>query len=243
MSIKAAPLIGKFLKELESDTKKSGLQAASLKAVKRTGTRLKKFGNAPETGPTLVVANHPHDAEVLALLASLPDRPDIFIVINHIYMKASETLSKHFIPVYLTHHVHEGRPVTLSGRIVDFLLKPEKLTPDQEHELNIKSIDKAAELINKGGMVVLFPEKRYGERRWQPGLGHLLKKVDGKTKLVFAHISGTSRKDYLRLIPGAAKMLPEIKVAFHQLPIEINTALSARETAQEYEKMYIRHFK
>ncbi len=242
-SIRIVPFVGQFVSLLEADTRDYGLQAAVANAVKRSESRIRVLNARHDLlmrKPVLLVANHPHSAEVLALIRTLPNRRDIYVVISHKFTRAGRSISSHCIPVYLSHHHMEGRPVTVPGRIVDFFLKPETLTPEQEHELNIRSIDEAAQKINRGALVIIFPERRFGKRRWQPGLGHLLKKLDGNAQLVLANVSGTSLADYFRLLPKAGKVLPQISVQFHD-PIavrEINTRPDARRIVEGLEEYY-----
>ncbi|MBI3052409.1 hypothetical protein HYY74_08230 [Candidatus Woesearchaeota archaeon] len=243
-SIGIVPFVGAFTSLLEADTRNFGLQAAVSRAVKRSGSRISVVNADYEllgSGPVLLVANHPHSAEVLALIGALPDRRDIYVVISQKFTTAGQHIGSHCIPVYLSHHHQEGRPRTVAGRVMDFFLRPARLTPEQEHELNIRSIDDAALRLNRGSLVIIFPEKRFGERRWQPGLGHLLMKLEPEVKLVFAHISGTSTADYLRIIPKAGKMLPRITVHFHE-PLSIGgggSGMHAREIVSKLEAYYM----
>lgn len=72
----------------------------------------------------------------------------------------------------------------------------------------------------------MFPGRRAVDNRWFSGIGYLLKgaKTDKKIYVVMAYIQGTSDLDYLRIIPGLSKFLPEIKVTFNY-PQEVNDIL------------------
>lgn len=216
------PIIGSLLSRLEQDVEEAGIQEAMRRIVVRTKTTLHIYHDHPDTvailqkNPIVLVANHPFEAETIALLAALPSREDTFIIINAAFLNISMNLNKYLIPVHIRHHYKEGTMRLLSGRFLDYVHESEKLPPDEEHTRNIESIRLAGDKVQRGGMVVIYPDRRSIGGGWFPGIGHLLQNIGAKKNAYYiqAHIQGISYADYLRLFPGIRHFLPPISVRF-----------------------------
>ena len=216
------PIIGSLLSRLEQDVAEAGIQEAMRRIAVRTKTKLHVHHDHPDTvtilqkHPVVLVANHPFEAETIALLAALPSREDTYIIINASFVNISRNLNKYLIPVYIRHHYKEGTMRLLSGRFLDYVHESEKLLPDEEHKRNIENIRLAGDKVQKGGMVVIYPDRRSIGEQWFPGVGHLLQNIGAKSAAYYvkAHIQGMSHADYLRLFPGIRRFLPPISVRF-----------------------------
>ncbi|MBI4065287.1 hypothetical protein HY409_02875 [Candidatus Gottesmanbacteria bacterium] len=216
------PIIGPLLSRLEQDVAQAGIQEAMRKIASRTRTKIHVRHDQDDTvtilqkHPVVLVANHPFEAETIALLAALPSREDIFVITNASFINISRNLNKYLIPVYIRHHYKEGTMRLLSGRFLDYVHTSEKLLPDQEHMRNIESIRLASEKVQKGGMIVMYPDRRGVGQQWFPGIGHLMQNIGVKKGVYYikAHIKGVSGADYLRLFPGIRRFLPPIYVRF-----------------------------
>ncbi len=98
--------IRRRLRMLDQDIKIGGLVGAMKKLAVRNASEPirildKQTQEILTKKPVLIVANHPHEAETLALLASLPQRKDVFMVIASLFMNLAPNADKYFIPVYV----------------------------------------------------------------------------------------------------------------------------------------------
>lgn len=211
------PIIHQFGLEIDNH----GVSTAMESLTSKIGTKVlvnevgQNLREVLDKKPVLVVANHPAEADVIALLASLSNRKDLFLIINSCFLNICPNLDKHLIPVYISHHlIRKGRP-NFRFRLFRVLHKFSMYNESKEHELNIKSINKAGKKLKNGGMVVMFPGGGGEGGRWFSGIGHLLNqaKENLDIHIVRAYIEGTSDKDYLRLIPGLARLMHPFKVS------------------------------
>lgn len=242
------PIIKPFVKAINQDVGKFGLQGAMSNAVTRSGTNLIVKGLTTEVRDilknkaTVVVSNHPHEVDIVALFAALPKREDVSLIISSRFMNLAPKTHKYLIPVYIEHHTDKSQ----SDQLIETFFKkfhPVKTySPEEEHKKNIESIKKASEKVSKGGLVVIFPSpSKITGNKWYTGVGYLLKGTHRKkpTYVVKAHIEGTSNMDYLRLLPYAARVLTPIHVTFDQ-PMEVSRLLKQdpKEITSHLEKKY-----
>ncbi|MDP1721829.1 MAG: 1-acyl-sn-glycerol-3-phosphate acyltransferase [Candidatus Gottesmanbacteria bacterium] len=223
------PLIGNLIQAIDQDIKRHSFIQAMSNVVRRSRTRLVVQGLSNEvkdilqTKPAVIVANHPDDAEVIALIATLPERKDIYLIVNARMVGIVKDLDRYLIPVYIEHHNNPYH----HNQILSYLLKtyhPKKiLTPEKEHERNIKSIARAARIVNGGGLVIIFPGRRSIDGHWFPGVSHLLRKVKNRkfTYISRIYLQGTSLLDCLRLIPFMSRLLPVITIHFAK-PLQVS---------------------
>ena len=241
------PLIGNFIRTIDQDIKEYSFIQAMRNVVKRSHTRLEIRGlrsgarDILQTKSAVVVANHPNEAEVIALIASLPERNDVYLIVNARMLGIVKDLDRHLIPVYIEHHNNPYH----HNEILSYLLKtyhPKNiLTPEKEHENNIKSIARAADLVNGGGLVIIFPGRRSVDGHWFPGVGHLVKNIISRkrTYIVQVFSQGTSWMDYLRLIPFTGVFLPVITMNFAQpLIVDDIWIHNPKKTTSILEKIY-----
>lgn len=242
------PIIKPFVKAINQDVGEFGLQGAMSNAVTRSGTNLivkglnTKVRDVLKHEAVVVVSNHPHEVDIVALFAALPKREDISLIISSRFMNLAPKTHKYLIPVYIEHHTDKNQ----SDQLIEAFFKkfhPVKTySPAEEHKKNIESIKTASEKVSKGGLVVIFPNpSKITGSKWYSGVGHLLKGTQGKKPIyiVKAYIEGTSNMDYLRLLPYAAKVLTPIRVTFDQ-PMEVSGLLKQdpKEITAHLEKKY-----
>lgn len=209
-----------FTKKLDESLQKIGLQMTAAKLLKYSHTKLLIKNLTPtlieilKDQPVVVMGNHPFEAEPIVLIASLPPRKNVKLIINSDFMNISKELDKHLIPVYVAHHPHEkGRDFL--GLIYNTIFPVKKNSQEKAQQKNRESISKAAKYIKKGEMILIFPGKRGVNGKWFSGIGHLLKGVgDNKVFVVNCYIEGTSPLDRLRFIKGIGFLLPKITVTF-----------------------------
>lgn len=199
--------------------------------------------HALEKESVIVVANHPYEGEAIAILASLPKRRDIYLVVNATMMHISKQLDRHFIPVYIQHHISEEKGKNRQSRLLDKLHPAPTYTAEEEHQKNVENIALAGKKLIKGATVVIFPNP--GERNevipWFPGVGHMIKAAQKQKHLsvVFAYVKGTSNMDYLRLIAHSGKILPPITVTYSKpQKVRLLLSLHPKKIAATLEKEY-----
>jgi hypothetical protein len=160
-----------------------------------------------QSGPTVILANHPTSASVLALIAALPKREDIYLFVGSKFFGHNADIDKHLIPAYINNRCQPAH-----APYADTLPK------EEEHRRNIASISQAAEKVNNGGLVLIFPgypEKKDGT--WYCGAGHMIKQISNKNaKIELVHIAESPNLGYLRVIPLLGAILPSI--TFHFAP-------------------------
>jgi len=218
----------KVIENLNKEISKCGPVVTSRNFLKRCNTDLvvtrnKKIDGILKNSSGIIVANHPAEADVLAILAAIKDRKDIFLIINSSLTKIIPELDKNLIPVY----VNSKSSSSFDGRFKTWFLglfhKFDKYSRDEEKTKNIESINLAIEKINNGGIVIIFPDGGNGKVDWFNGIGYLIHGVrDKKNKFIIrARIQGTSNWDYLRLLPLIGKLLPKFRVSFSE-PLKMN---------------------
>lgn len=220
-TLRDLPLVGSLINQINQDLEKQSFQAAMRNAVARSGSKLnilginKKLEDILKNKPTVIVANHPNDAEVMALIASMPDREDAFLVVNQRMIGVAPNIDKFLIPVYIDHHNNQKN----HSKFLSFFLRRYNpkipLTPQQEHQKNIESIAIAAKKVADGGLVIIFPGGRSVDGSWFNGVGFLLEQArEMDINIVCVNIEGTSMFDYLRIIPKTGFILPEVTITF-----------------------------
>jgi hypothetical protein len=220
--LKKIPIISGFLRRIEADVAIHGWQGAARKLVEYSHTKLEIAGQSPKLikilteNAGLIIANHPYEAETIALIAALPKRPDAYLVVNKIYQGLMPLVDKHMIPVHIRHHYHKKNKQYSLNRFIEILHKTPMLTEEEEHHHNRKSIAEAANKIKKGGLVIIYPGKRHDNGKWYDGVGHLVNQIgySKNTSIIFVHAQGTSNWDYLRMLPFTGKLLPKVTLNF-----------------------------
>jgi len=213
-----------MLFEMNEDIARIGLQASMKRIFSKTHTKLivefdsKQTETALQTKPVVIVANHPYDADVVSLFASLPSRSDAYLIFSSAFYGICPALNHHTIPVYIDHHNRHKRKLVFMGALLRFFHPRRTYDLQEEHEKNVESIHMASNKLDAGGLVAIFPGRRSPDGTWFSGVGHMIAGVNDRKKIsiVFAHISGTGNKDYLRLVPWIQKLLPAISVFFSE---------------------------
>jgi len=239
-------MIKALINSLNKNISEIGVVMAMKKFMKRCNTKIvvksnEKIDKVLEKFSGVIVANHPAEADVLAILSAIKNRKDVFLIINSQLMELIPELDNHLIPVYISNKITEN----WMGRIkLWFLAKAKKLdnySKEEEHQKNIASISMAIEKINKGGLVIIFPSGGDEKHGWLNGIGHLIHGIENKEKsfVIRAHIEGTSNWDYLRLLPLVGKFLPKFKISFaNPLRIDKIKMDCPKKTTTELENNY-----
>ncbi|MDP4011870.1 MAG: 1-acyl-sn-glycerol-3-phosphate acyltransferase [Candidatus Roizmanbacteria bacterium] len=234
MTLNKLPIIRDFVTFLDTHLKSHTLPEAMKAVIQRSRSKVATHGYTPniqqilKEKPCIIIANHPHDAEVVTILSALPNhRDDISLIINYRMMGIVSELDRYCIPVYIEHHIDPIKRYPRIGKLIA-LTNPKQLFDEKyEHQRNRESIDEVAKRINDGGMVLLFPGKRAGTNRWFSGVGHLTSKIkkNAGAYIIPIYVTGTSDMDILRMIPFGGRILPQIDMTFFE-PIPVSSLLS-----------------
>ncbi len=244
-NFKKIPLLGRVASWFDKQVEKGGLQGAAQVLATKLNAKIEicipqQSISILETGPVLVVANHPFDSEWGPLLCALPKRPDIFIISSIRVTMAGSNVSKQIIPVHTKSFVESKKLSAILHRLSG---KKHTVTAREVYTVNTKALATALEKLNDGSLVIVFPQGADSSERWQHGLGRLLKAAGSQNiHVLFAHIGGTSNWDWLRFIPIVGKLFPSFKVTF-STPIAVNTidtALSAGVVTKNMHEAYNR---
>jgi 1-acyl-sn-glycerol-3-phosphate acyltransferase len=240
-------MIKGFVLRLNKNIAKYGLVRAIKKLIYKYEIRLvvkssHEIDKILTKASGIVVANHPAEFDVLAILSAIKHRKDVFLIINSKFMKLVPNLDKHLIPIYIHNKSRENFEGRLKSGIFDFFHKTETFSIKEEHTKNIESIDLAIKKIKNGGLVIIFPDGG-GKKEWFNGVGYLIHGIKNKKKtfITRAYINGTSNWDYLRLLPLVNKFLPKFRVSFaNPLKVESIKKENPKKTTMFLEEKYWR---
>ncbi len=217
-------MVKKSLQELGDDIPTIGISSAFKKTLNKYNTKV-QVNFSPESKtilqekPVILVSNHPYVVEPFALLAVLPKREDVFIIAYSLLTGISSQLDKHIIPAYVRHHIISNK-VGLLSLLVRELEKDKgsQLSAAESHLKNIESIRKASQVVSHGALVMIFPNpgKLTSDNKWFNGIGYLVKGIKNKknTYIMMANIAGSSKYDFLRIVPVINRLFPAISVIF-----------------------------
>jgi hypothetical protein len=236
----------RILRPINQKIVSSGYNAAFRLVLKKTNSQLITKGLNPSLKKTLqsnrvlLISNHPGQAEVLAILAALPQRSDYYLIASHSFFSILPAFDRHLIPVYVSHSFL-GEHVSWKLKFFNKFHHHPNLDQVMAHQRNIDSIALASQKLSKGALVQIFPVINDTTYEFSPGVGFLLKNSQSilKTKVIMIHVAGSSDFDYLRLFPFLGKLLPPFKITFSPVyPASGFVAVTGRKTAKNLEITY-----
>lgn len=239
-------MIKALVKRINNNVYTDGAVVAMRKFFRRCNTEVivksnKEINKILRSYSGIVVANHPAEADALAILSAVKNRKDVFLIINSSLKQIIPELDRYLIPVYIYNKSIETLEGRIKLKILSWFHKTPKYSREEEHQKNIESINMAIEKVNKGGLVIIFPDGGNKRADWFSGVGHLIHGIKNKENkfVIRAHIEGTSNWDYLRLLPGVGKILPKFKVTFSK-PLRMDTieAENPKMTTTNLENKY-----
>ncbi|MFA6519002.1 MAG: 1-acyl-sn-glycerol-3-phosphate acyltransferase [Candidatus Shapirobacteria bacterium] len=246
-NISEMTFVGSRIRHFDSQIGEMGLMATVKKLATNTNTKVETSYDSEETkvalkkGPVVVVANHPHQSDVIVIMAGLPDRDDFSMVAMSSLLGMGKNIDRHIIPVYINHRAKNKKiSENWQFRLFTKLHSYCQMGEDEEKIKNRQSISLASERLSGGQMVIIFPGGGSANGRWFTGVGYMIKgSTNPNLKIIMANISGTTHWDYFRLIPGLSRILPKIRVRF-SAPIGVNEfkESEAREIAKKLETRY-----
>lgn len=214
-------LVGRWVQWFDGQVGVVGVKGAVGEVVTKTHSKLEvEYLNDSENTllnePVIIVANHPHESDVLAILGALPDRKNFKMIANSVLKGIGDNLDKIIIPVYVHHRMESTTSGGIKMKIFGKIHTSTKHEIEDEKNKNRQSIQVASQNLDQGGAVLIFPMAGSSDGGWFSGVGHMW--VQTKTpkdiKVVMANIEGTAEWDYLRLIPGTSFFMPKFKVTF-----------------------------
>jgi hypothetical protein len=216
-------------------------------------TSISKSGTIPNSGPLLIISNHTGIFDSLLLLNQV-ERNDYFFIALSTYEIFGTKVKEKLIPIYRTRQLnHKIYEFPLALQINRCL--PKNYSKQQIQLLNRDSITIAAQLIDKGSAVSIFPTGSAGrtltESHWKAGIGYLVKQITNpQTHVVFVQILGTKQSDIVAYFhPFLRKLLfrPQpISVCFsssYLLTQIIDQSIDAKLITKELEKLYIEQWR
>ena len=190
--------------------KTAGLENISIKGLEGETRRILE-----EEG-VLLVCNHPHDAESIILLGTMPPRDDVSIIAAHNQMRLGRNMAAHILPVYPYRQEQTTSNLKLSVRLAKKFTSPPYPQEEMDRR-NHATISLAAAKTSEGELVALFPEGVSGKSgKWRKGIGHLVSQIEPSKPVYFAmaHVKGTSDWDSLRVIPGLRNIMRKGSISF-----------------------------
>ncbi len=212
----------KILRPINRDLKHHNLSSILRVIVEKVSRNFtvnisKETEKSLKSGPVLLICNHPAQADVLLLMAAIPPRKKTYLIAMHGLWSILPAFNKYLIPVYINHRVEDHqRPDWKLKIFKKFHFVPE-YSKEVAHQKNLKSIALATTKIDEGSLVAIFPAGgSENGHDFLPGVGHIVKnlKYPEKTKIIMAHVSGTSSWDFFRILPFIGKILPKFKIEF-----------------------------
>jgi hypothetical protein len=240
------PLINTDLThQFDSNIRKYSLSFAAKKLLSSLNLSIKSNSVISLNSPTLFVSNHPGGLDIFLIQAAIQD-PELHFVALASYEGFSDVIKEKLIPIYRRSSWRDVFP-----RLFTNQLRSHQINDTQKvRELNKLSIKKAANLINQGKSVVIFPTGTGGRKpsqsNWKAGVGHLISQIkNSDTRVCFIHITNSSKYDWLRLIfyhfgwkRFKRKIIQVNLLGNFKLAEYVNTTEDAKKIAKYLESKY-----
>jgi 1-acyl-sn-glycerol-3-phosphate acyltransferase len=146
------------------------------------------------TKPVLLISNH-QGIDMIPIFAAIPERKDCYLIAASDFKHMGSNISKRIIPIYIRTQTRNTSP-KLSTHIGKFLHFGPRLDGDVAHRKNIESISQAAAVINKGGLVLIFPEGAHCGGEWFSGVGYLASELNRDAYIININVKGATKRKY-----------------------------------------------
>ncbi|MCA9391793.1 hypothetical protein KC614_01135 [candidate division WWE3 bacterium] len=226
------PIFGRLINEIETNVHNLGIQNGFARTFKDHNVEIvadydEQTAHILEHEACILVVNHPHEIEVIALAAALPPRKDAYVIANAGFMAICPSVDKHILPVYVTNNEQSASNWPFIMRLAGKLHPLASYDANEEHKKNIETINAGGQKLIEGATVAIFPDRHSTNGHWFNGVGYMTKAAENTTRDLFVvnvFVEGTTSHDYLRLLRPIAKRLPDIEVHVSQ-PTKINDLL------------------
>lgn len=223
-----------LLQSAIADAGNRGLHAASIKFLANIGiSSISVSGVVPTDGPLLLITNHTSVLDPI-LLYSRIKREDLHLATLYAYAVFGHSIQGKFLPIYKKRRFRNKLfeyPLCIAANIPI----PENLTDTEVKSRNRTSIHKAANIINAGNAVFLFPTGSAGKPvtggTWKAGVGFLCKELTNPdTQVVFAKITGTKISD---IALGLRSPLRNIVFRPNPITLEFSTPMRLKQVVNQ----------
>lgn len=213
LDFKSVRVFGGHLKDIDEQIPEKGLPGAIKEHFQELGYRIEPQYQEERTRdilaqrPVLVVATHPSSLDSVRILGSLPEsRSDVFFVATSPFQTLGEHFSEHVIPIYRSGDKYHATGKALLWR--KYGIPQQERTFLEAAKLNVESLKTAAQKVNEGNLVVVFPDGPMEGKEWFDGVGELVKRLDNNdARIVFATTEKPGYKDYIRISSKVAGIL------------------------------------
>lgn len=241
--------IKKILRPINHDLKHHNL-SSTLRAIVEKVSRSFTINISSETKQSLkkdsvlLICNHPAQADVLLLMAAIPPRKKTYLIAMHGLWSILPAFNKYLIPVYINHRVEDHQRPDWKLKLLRKFHSIPEYSKEVAHQKNLKSIALATTKIDEGSLVAIFPAGgSENGHDFLPGVGHIVKnlKYPKTTKIIMAHVSGTSSWDFIRIFPFIGKIMPKFKIEFSDpLPADNFNGNNGRLISLQLQNVYDR---
>ncbi len=249
------PVIGALINRIDREIAQHGINLALKKAIDRSRSRIKLEGMTKTVKkiltdqPVIVISNHLYFSDPMIIVSILPTRRSTFAVANSFFLGLGMNIDYHILPIFMHHYWTEtgSRLSRWLMQVVYFFSRQPTHSFAINHALNQETINQATNLLTRNALIIFFPEDRK-HQRWFKGIGHLVKKTNSlphhqPVYLVFIKLTGISKWDCLRLLPGLGKWLPKISLKIiHHFPLVKLKSQEADSITRWLEKQYYHFF-
>lgn len=233
----------RFLGEFRRISEAAGLQLAAQTTLSELGITVRLHGTFAPTGPQLIISNHPSPLDGLSVLSVIP-RPDVYTVAVAANTALGQPFVDHMLPVYFSNQPRY--------QLIDYVRVPinnrleGNLSREEAMSRNRVTITRAAQLVNQGHTVIIFPGGTSSSTKtpWKKGVGYLLQSLtEPDTAIVLAHLEGGQWHDLLRATYAGplTHWFPRTFVEIHTEKYKLNDfdcKKSGPALAREVESIY-----
>jgi len=212
----------RHIAEIEKDIDKNGADVQMTKLYEKLGLRLEIFnsfenGNMDRRKGLLIYGvNHPAVIEGFLLLTILRQKK-IKMLGNIMYYYLGKNLSRFLSPVVPRKSTPSASNLILKNFSPLILFNKAEIMDDkQRRELNLNTLRDSAKVLEKGGVVVIFPAGAGDERtKWRGGLSKIIMNVS------------EDKRDDIIIVPvyfsglGSKRMLLRIFKAYRGFKLKI----------------------
>lgn len=218
----------KVLNRINKDIKNNGFAPAFARVLDSLGKKIDiqrhpQAFRALSEDPVLLITNHPSEFDALVLLGSLPNRKDIFMIINNVFDSLLPAFEPHSLHIHVNYRRIQGDVrKTFRSKVLERIHHYPVLSQEESRTKNRETLEIAAKRIDEGGVILLAPGYGTQDREFKIGLGYILNalNLNNNPKIVMTHISGTSKWDYFRILPFIGYLMRRFRIVYSK-PIDI----------------------
>lgn len=214
-------------RDFSQDCHINGLNQAANQFLQRIHLDLETNATPIANSSTLIISNHINPLDLFVLTALAPNQSYL------ITLKMNDlgpAFNRFVLPVYISRTRHTSKRALAANSV--WIIKEGWMSRDRARQLNQATITQAAQRLNQGQNVVMFPQG-IGfdhQRPWQTGIGHLINQItNSDIKVQFVHITGLTTFDAFRaLIPTLVLPL----LPYYKFNVSISSPICLNQLVQ-----------